>query len=188
MENKMIIRNIKKEELSLCLDLIHRSFKTVAEQFGFTRDNCPGHNSFMPLEKLERFWDWGFKMYGLFEEASEEEDKDSNVGVAQLNYEDNTGEKLIGYFSLSHHLERENVIVLHNLCVAPESRGKGYGNLLLDAAKEEAVKLGGKILFLDFIDMHTELKNWYLSKGFVYKGKDSYPNLPFEVGKADFCL
>ena len=104
------------------------------------------------------------------------------------DYEVNTGEKLIGYFSLSHHLECENVIVLHNLCVAPEVRGKGFGNLLLDAAKEESRKLGGKILFLDFIDMHTELKNWYLSKGFVYKGKDRYPNLPFEVGKAEFCL
>ena len=175
----MIIRDIKKEELGLCLALIHRSFKTVADRFGFTRENCPGHNSFMPLEKLERFWDWGFKMYGLFEETA---------GEGSADYEVNTGEKLIGYFSLSHHLECENVIVLHNLCVAPEVRGKGFGNLLLDAAKEESRKLGGKILFLDFIDMHTELKNWYLSRGFVYKGKDSYPNLPFEVGKAEFCL
>lgn len=50
------------------LDLIHKAFKTVADQFGFTKENCPGHNSFMPMEKLENFWNWGFKMYGLFEE------------------------------------------------------------------------------------------------------------------------
>ena len=64
----MMIREIKKEELSDCLDLIHKAFKTVADQFGFTKENCPGHNSFMPMEKLENFWNWGFKMYGLFEE------------------------------------------------------------------------------------------------------------------------
>lgn len=163
----MMIREIKKEELSDCLDLIHRAFKTVADQFGFTQENCPGHNSFMPMEKLENFWNWGFKMYGLFEE-------------------DAGG--MCGYFSLSKIPERENVIGLHNLCVLPEKRGKGYGNLLLDFAKEQARKMEGKILFLDFIDEHTKLKDWYLKNGFKFLGCEKYEHLPFTVGRAECIL
>lgn len=167
----MIIREIKKEELPECLDLIHRSFKTVADKFGFTKENCPGHNSFMPMEKLENFWNWGFKMYGLFEE----------LGEGGCN-------EICGYFSLSRIPERENVIGLHNLCVMPEKRRKGYGNLLLDFAKDQARAMGGKIFFLDFIDEHTELKNWYLKNGFRFLGTEKYKQLPFTVGKAEMIL
>ena len=39
----------------MCLDFIHLCFSTVAEKFGLTRENCPGHNAFMPMEKLENF-------------------------------------------------------------------------------------------------------------------------------------
>ena len=46
-------------------ELIHDCFKTVADRLNKTRDNCPGHTSFMPIEKLQRFWDWGFHMFGL---------------------------------------------------------------------------------------------------------------------------
>lgn len=41
-----IIYNVEKNELSECLDVIHQSFCTVAEQFGLTQENCPKHTSF----------------------------------------------------------------------------------------------------------------------------------------------
>ena len=165
----MLIREIKKEELTECLELIHRSFKTVADKFGFTRENCPGHNAFMPMEKLENFWNWGFKMYGFFE---------------------GTGEQytLCGYLSLSRIPGHENVIGLHNLCVSPDKRGLGYGNMLLNFAKKQARAMGGKIFFIDFIDEYTELKNWYLKKGFTFIGTEKYDHLPFTVGKAEMIL
>lgn len=50
-----MIRRLEKEELPLCLDFIHLCFSTVAEKFGFTKENAPGHNAFMPFEKLENF-------------------------------------------------------------------------------------------------------------------------------------
>ena len=50
---KAIIRGIEKEDLSECLKVIHQSFKTVADEFGLTRENCPKHTSFIPLCFLE---------------------------------------------------------------------------------------------------------------------------------------
>ena len=162
-----MIKQINKNELPLCLDFIHLCFSTVAEKFGLTRENCPGHNAFMPMEKLENFWNWGFIMYGLFEPNQNGENE------------------LVGYFSLSKDPEKKDTWMLHNLCVKPELRKQGYGKKLLDSAKEKVRKLGGKILFLDFINDYTELKEWYLKNGFEFKGTVKYEHLPFTVGYAE---
>ena len=42
---------VKQNELSECLEVIHQSFRTVAEQFGLTRENCPKHTSFIALQR-----------------------------------------------------------------------------------------------------------------------------------------
>lgn len=165
-----MIRRIEKEELSLCLDFIHLCFSTVAEMFGFTKENTPGHNAFMPFEKLENFWNWGFLMYGLFEQNQNEENE------------------LVGYFSISKDPEKEETYVLHNLCVKPQKRKQGYGKQILDFAKEKVRELGGKILFLDFINDYTELKEWYFKNGFEFKGTVKYEHLPFTVGFAECKL
>ena len=44
-----IIREVNKNDLNECLEVIHKSFSTVAEQFGLTKDNCPKHTSFIPI-------------------------------------------------------------------------------------------------------------------------------------------
>ena len=89
-------------------------------------------------------------MFGLFEENQNGENE------------------LIGYFSISKDLEKEDTWMLHNLCVKPQMRNQGYGKDLLDFAKEEVRNLGGKILFLDFINDYTELKEWYFKNEFEY--------------------
>ena len=128
----------------------------------FTKENAPRHNAFMPLEKLENFWNWGFLMYGLFEQ-NQKGDKE-----------------LVGYFSISKDPEKEETYVLHNLCVKPQMRKQGYGKQLLDFAKEKVRELGGKILFLDFIN---DYKN-----EFEFKGSVKYEHLPFTVGFAECKL
>ena len=162
-----MIRRIEKNELPICLDFIHLCFSTVAEKFGLTKENCSGHNAFMPIEKLENFWNWGFMMIGLFEENQNEENE------------------LVGYFSISKDPEKKDIWMLHNLCVKPQKRKQGYGKQLLDFAKEKVRDLGGKILFLDFINDYTELKEWYLKNGFKFKGTAKYEHLPFTVGLAE---
>ena len=158
------IQQIQENQLEECLELIHKSFATVATKLNLTQENCPGHTSFMPMEKLRTFWSWGFLMFGLFDNS----------------------QKLCGYFSLSKVPDREDVFSIHNLCVLPELRKNGYGTMLLDFAKQKSKELGAEILFVDFIEEHTELKNWYIKNDFVHKGTEKYEHLPFTVGKAEY--
>ena len=162
---KVSIQQIQEKQLEECLELIHKCFSTVAKEFGFTQENCPGHTSFMPIEKLRRFWDWGFLMYGLFLDG-----------------------KLSGYISISKMPDRENVLAIHNLCVLPELRKNGYGKMLLDFAKEKSKELKAETLFVDFIQEHTELRDWYIKNGFSHKGTEIYEHLPFTVGKAEWTI
>lgn len=60
---KDTICNVNADDLSLCLDIIRRSFATVAEEFGLTKENCPGHTAFMKPEKLREKYDAGDRMY-----------------------------------------------------------------------------------------------------------------------------
>ena len=48
----MIERVNSKEQLNTCLEIIHKSFITVADEFGLTEENCPNHTAFMPIDKL----------------------------------------------------------------------------------------------------------------------------------------
>ncbi len=46
-----MIREVKREELSACADLIRKSFQTVADEFGFTRENAPRFTAFATTEE-----------------------------------------------------------------------------------------------------------------------------------------
>ena len=151
------IAKVKTSDLPECLEVIHQSFKTVADAFGLTRENCPKHTSFIPLSFLETQMNWGWHMYALY-----------------------TGEKIIGYMSLSK--EGEDTFELHNLAVLSEYRHNGLGKLLLDHAKEAVRTLGGKSIKIGIIEESTLLKNWYIANGFVHTGTKKFDHLPFTSG------
>jgi len=111
----MEIKNVNKDQLPECLEVIHKSFATVAEEFGLTIENCPKHTSFMPLYFLESQMEWGWNMFGLYENR-----------------------KIIGYMSISK--EDDNIYELHNLAILPEHRHEGYGSKMIEYAKD-VVKL-----------------------------------------------
>jgi len=46
------IRPLTAEHLPQYADVIRRSFATVAHEFGLTKENCPGHTSFITDERL----------------------------------------------------------------------------------------------------------------------------------------
>ncbi len=152
-----IIYEVDKDELRECLDVIHQSFSTVAEQFGLTQENCPKHTSFIPLTFLETQMNWGWHMYALY-----------------------AGKKIIGYMSLSK--ESEDAYELHNLAVLPEYRHNGFGKLLLDHAKNTVRSLGGNIIKIGIIEESTVLKNWYIANGYVHTGTKKFDHLPFTSG------
>lgn len=152
-----IIYEVDKNELQECLDVIHQSFSTVAEQFGLTQENCPKHTSFIPLVFLETQMNWGWHMYALY-----------------------AGKKVIGYMSLSK--ESDDAYELHNLAVLPEYRHNGFGKLLLDYAKETVKSLDGNTIKIGIIEESTVLKNWYIANGFVHTGTKKFDHLPFTSG------
>ena len=45
-----MIREVTREEIPACADLIRSSFMTVADEFGFTRENAPGFTAFSVSE------------------------------------------------------------------------------------------------------------------------------------------
>jgi len=153
----MTIRRITGADLPAALEVIHKSFATVAEDFGLTMENCPKHTSFLPMERLENHFSWGWLMFGLYE-----------------------GDRLTGYFSLSE--EKNGAYELHNLAVLPEYRHRGAGKLLLDHAKDTVRERGGSRITIGIIDESEVLKSWYAANGFVHTGAKKFPHLPFTAG------
>ena len=153
----MIIKKVSREQLPECLEVIHKSFATVAEEFGLTKENCPKHTSFIPLYFLESQMEWGWDMFGLFE-----------------------NEKIIGYMSISK--ENDDIYELHNLAILPEHRYKGYGSKMIAYAKKVVKTLGGSKIKVGIIDESVILKKWYISHGFIYIGNKKFDHLPFTSG------
>lgn len=46
-----MIREMKREEISQCVEVIKQSFKTVADEFGFTEENAPKFTAFATTEE-----------------------------------------------------------------------------------------------------------------------------------------
>ena len=157
------IRAITYNMLPQVLQTVRKSFKTAADEFGLTKDNCPKHTSFIPMEFLETHMRWGWYMFGAFDD-----------------------DRLIGYASLSN---RENgVYELHNLAVLPEYRHKGVGKALLDHAKQKAQSLGGTKISIGIIEESKVLKNWYIINGFEHTGIKKFEHLPFTTGFMEYTV
>lgn len=152
-----MIRNVQAADLPECLDVIWKSFATVAEEFGLTPENCPTHTSFVPLSRLEGEFQRGDEMYALFQ-------GEAMVGFAQLAFQGN------GAFELK------------KLAVLPEYRHLGYGGQLLDHAWQRTLALGGRKLTVGIIEESTTLKEWYRRNGFRSVGTRTFAHLPFLVG------
>ena len=151
------LTQIQENQLSECLDIIRRSFSTVAEDFGLTAENCPTNGAFIPLSRLQSDYDKGNLMFGLYDD-----------------------EKIIGFMEIAEY--NTEICGLEKLAVLPEYRHNGYGKQLLDFAKKTAVDKGYKIMHVGIIDKNTRLKNWYSDYGFEHTGAKEFPHLPFLVG------
>ena len=129
------------EQLSVCLEIIQKSFWTVAVDFGITRENCPSHTAFITLGKLKSQFDENRLMF-------------------IMRYD----EKPVGYFSLCKSGESNTVFELNNLSVLPEYRHMGFGEMMIDKAKKTVKNLGGEKINIGIIEENERLKNWYKKK------------------------
>lgn len=152
----MIIQVTSIKQLDICLDIIHKSFQTVSDEFNLTSENCPSHTAFMPIEKL----------ITKFE---------NNAPMFLYKYND----CYAGYFSLS---VSEKDVKLNNLAVLPEYRHLGIGRELVNYVLAYSKNIGVNKIKIGIVEENTVLKKWYEQLGFIHTGTKRFSHLPFTVG------
>ena len=155
-----MIKEIEKNEIPECVNVIRKSFQTVADEFGFTPENAPRFTAFATTEE--------WLVYQLEYEHR-----------LMVSYYDDDG-KILGYYSLQF-LENDEC-ELNNLCVLPEFRHKKIGRALLDDATECAKKKGYKKMKIGIVEENTKLRHWYESNKFVHTNTIKYDFFPFTCG------
>ncbi len=143
-------------EFATSAKVIRNSFKTVAEEFGLTRQNAPTHPSFLTVRWLKEKKSDDVKFFGLF-----------------------LGDKQNGFIIIEK--ENKRTYWLEKLAVLPASRHGGYGVKLIGFAIDYIREHGGKKVALGMMNEHTVLKNWYKKLGFKVVTTRKYPHLPFSV-------
>ncbi len=154
-----MIREVKREEISLCVNIIKKSFKTVADEYGFTEENAPSFTAFATTdERLYWHMDGEHRPMYVFEVD----------GV------------LCGYYSLL--LQDNNECELNNLAVLPEYRHKGIGKELLEHSFKIARSKGCSLMNIGIVEENTRLRKWYEDNGAVHVGTKKFDFFPFTCG------
>lgn len=150
------IKTVAESDLPACIDVIHRSFATVAAEFGLNEQNCPTNGAFIPLTRLQNDYNKGDTMFGLYE-----------CGM------------LVGFMQLSK--KDDGIYALEKLGVLPEHRHNGYGKKLIQFAARKVCEFDGNKISIGIIEQNTQLKNWYAANGFIHTGIKVFGHLPFTV-------
>lgn len=159
-----MIRPMTEEEIDRCVQVICESFMTVAETFGFTRENAPRFTAFATnRERLQWQYQEGRPMFVWEEEG-----------------------QIIGYYSL--HLQEDQKCELNNLCVLPRYRHRQIGEQLLEHAFAQARKLGCRQLLIGIVEENVQLRQWYEAHGAVHKGTKKFDFFPFTCGYLERAL
>ena len=143
-------------ELEASLKVIQESFQTVADQFGFTRENCPAHTAFLKIGELHEMKRRGLTLFGLF-----------------------LKEEQVGFIAVERN--PSGVFWIEKLAVLPSQRHGGYGRRLVGHAIDFITQEGGSKVGLGMIDEHKILKEWYKGLGFVETSTRVFAHLPFTV-------
>ena len=154
-----MIRSVRREEIPLCVRVIRRSHRTVADQFGITEENAPRYVAFATDEN-RLLWHM-----------------DNEHRLMYLDEEDGV---IRGYYSLL--LKKDGECELGNLSVLPEYRHQGIGTALLKHAVNTARDMNCGIMRLSIVKENTTLRKWYERNGAVHTGKEKYDFFPFTCG------
>ena len=155
--SKPAIRGITDPaEFAGSVRVIRNSFKTVADEFGLTRENAPTHPAFFTLGRLKLMVSRGAMSFGLF-----------------------IGDKQIGFIAVEP--AQDGVFYIERLAVLPAYRHDGYGAKLTSFAIDYIRQHKGKKVALGMINEQTDLREWYKKLGFKEVRTQKFPQLPFTV-------
>jgi len=153
------LRRMSLEEIPECVQVIRKSFQTVADEFGFTEENAPRFTAF--ATDAGRLW------YQFCKEK-------------RPMYVYLVGKKIVGYYSLA--LRDDGSAELGSISVLPEYRHKGIGAKLMTDAMLRAKAFGKTVLKLSIVEENQVLRKWYESFGFVHVGTQKFDFFPFTCG------
>ena len=142
--------------IACAAEVIRLSFRTVAEEFGLTPENCPSHPAFIGEEQLQAQVTDGLCLFGCF-----------------------MHERLVGVVGVKSIGERE--FSLERLAVLPAYRHHGIGTQLMALACAHIRRAGGQMITIGIIEENTVLKRWYEAQGFTVTDSKRFPHLPFTV-------
>lgn len=154
---KVEIKSVTGDDmLEKSLAVIRRAFKTVADEFNLTEENCPTNGAFIKINKLREMKEKGIAMFAL------------SVDNGQVGF-------------VSVEKANEEVFYIEKLAVLPEYRHNGFGRMLMDFAFKYVKDNKGKKVSIAIIDKNKVLKDWYANYGFAETVVKEYPHLPFKV-------
>ena len=154
-----MIRKVNREDLPECVRVIQRSHQTVADEFGFTKENAPRYVAFATDEN-RLMWQMEQEHRLMF---LEEEN-----GVIR------------GYYSLL--MKQEGECELGNLSVLPAYRHQGIGTELFRHAIGTAREHHCGMMRWSIVEENTVLRKWYERNGAVHTGTEKYDFFPFTCG------
>ena len=160
-----MIRKAEQADIPECVRVIRKSFRTVADELGFTEENAPRFTAFATTD--ERL------LYQMFVEHRR----------MFLDEEDGI---IAGYCSLL--LYGDGACELSNLAVLPEYRHRGIGKALLGHAAAEAKAENCIVMKLGIVEENTVLRRWYEDNGAVHTGTVKYDFFPFTCGNMEIRL
>lgn len=157
-----MIREVRREEIPVCVQVIRKSHQTVADTYGFTVENAPRYVAFATDENRLR-WHMDGEHRLMF---AEEQD-----GIIR------------GYYSLL--LKENNECELSNLSVLPEYRHLGIGTALLKHSVKIAREHHCRVMRWSIVEENAVLRKWYEQNGAVHTGTEKYDFFPFTCGYID---
>jgi ribosomal protein S18 acetylase RimI-like enzyme len=152
----MIKEITNTRELEKSVDVIRKSFATVAEEFGITQENCPTNPAFIKTEHLIELLEKGAKLFVLSASAEQ-----------------------VGFMAVEK--EVDTVFCVRRLAVLPEHRHRGFGRALMEFACDYARRERGERVTVRIMHNNLQLKEWYKTLGFVVTGTKQFAQLPFDV-------
>lgn len=154
-----MIREAKREDIPTCVNVIRRSFMTVADEYGITKENAPGFIAFA-ISDDRLYWQMDKEHRPMF--VAEED------GV------------LCGYYSLRIQENRE--CELNNLAVLPQYRHRGIGGQLLKHSYAFAKSVGCHAMNIGIVEENIVLRKWYEQNGAIHTGTQKFAFFPFTCG------
>ncbi|SHE37967.1 GNAT family N-acetyltransferase [Dysgonomonas macrotermitis] len=154
----MIKQVSTKDNFELLARLLNEAFRTVAHEFGLTRENCPTNNAFITGDELKSQLNEKRKFFYLTEDS-----------------------KPVGFIAIEKSEREDRTFYIEKVAVHPAYRRRKMGVKLMDFATGYIRELNGSKISIGIINENVQLKKWYSLQGFRETGIKIFEHLPFDV-------